>query len=112
MATYYGTYGQKVQYLASDPTDPQIGQVWYNSTSATLKVRGVTTTGTWATSPNLNAASATGGAAGIQTAALTFGLPGTPGSAPTLISQSWDGTTWTTTPSLPRGGDYTSGFGT
>jgi hypothetical protein len=39
MATYYGTYGQKVQYLASDPSDPQIGQVWYNSTSATLKVR-------------------------------------------------------------------------
>jgi hypothetical protein len=45
MATYYGTYGQKVQYLASDPSDPQTGQVWYNSTSATLKVRQATTTG-------------------------------------------------------------------
>jgi hypothetical protein len=112
MATYYGTYGQKVQYLASDPSDPQTGQVWYNSTSATLKVRAISTSGTWATSPNLNAATATGGAAGIQTAALTFGLPGPPGAAPTLISQSWNGSTWTTTPSLPRGGDYTSGFGT
>jgi hypothetical protein len=112
MATYYGTYGQKVQYLSSDPSDPQTGQVWYNSTSAVLKVRSVTTSGTWATSPNLNAATGTGGAAGIQTAALTFGLPGPPGDAPTLISQSWNGSTWTTTPSLPRGGDYTSGFGT
>jgi len=112
MATYYGTYGQKVQYLASDPSDPQTGQVWYNSTSAVLKVRAVSTTGTWASSPNLAAASSTGGAAGTQTAALTFGLPGPPGSAPTLISQSWNGTAWTSTPSLPRGGDYTSGFGT
>jgi hypothetical protein len=48
MATYYGTYGQKVQYLASDPSDPQIGQVWYNSTSATLKVQSATTAGAWA----------------------------------------------------------------
>ena len=48
MTTYYGLYGQKVQYLASDPTDVQICQVWYNSTSATLKVRSATTSGTWA----------------------------------------------------------------
>ena len=54
MATYYGTYGQKVQYLASDPSDPQIGQVWYNSTSAVLKVRSATTTGTWAAGGNMN----------------------------------------------------------
>jgi hypothetical protein len=112
MTTYYETYGQKVQYLASDPAAPEIGQVWYNSTSATLKVRTATTSGTWATSPNLNAISRAGGAAGIKTAALTFGATGTPGSAPTLISQSWNDTVWTTTPSLPRGGDYTSGFGT
>ena len=56
MATYYGTYGQKVQYLASDPSDPQIGQVWYNSTSAVLKVRGVTTAGTFASGGNLGTA--------------------------------------------------------
>jgi hypothetical protein len=48
MATYYGTYGQKVQYLASDPSDPQIGQVWYNSTSAVLKVRQLGTVNAWA----------------------------------------------------------------
>jgi hypothetical protein len=54
MATYYGTYGQKVQYLASDPSDPQIGQVWYNSTSATLKVRQLSTVNAWASGGNLN----------------------------------------------------------
>jgi hypothetical protein len=56
MATYYGTYGQKVQYLASDPSDPQIGQVWYNSTSATLKVRQEVATNAWASGGNLGTA--------------------------------------------------------
>ena len=54
MTTYYETYGQKVQYLASDPSDPQTGQVWYNSTSATLKVRAATTSGTWASGGSLS----------------------------------------------------------
>ena len=73
MATYYGTYGQKVQYLASDPSDPQTGQVWYNSTSAVLKVRSVTTSGTWATSGNMNQARGAIGSAGTFTAGLAFG---------------------------------------
>ena len=36
MADYKGIKGFKVQSLASDPSAP-VGQVWYNSTSATLK---------------------------------------------------------------------------
>jgi hypothetical protein len=111
MATYKGINGFAVQSLATDPTFDE-GQVWYNNASYVWKVSSIATVGTWATSPNLPAATSTGGAAGIQTAALTFGLPGPPGSAPTLISQSWNGTVWTVTPSLPRGGDYTNGFGT
>ena len=73
MATYYGTYGQKVQYLASDPSDPQIGQVWYNSTSAVLKVRSATTAGTFASGGNLGSGGYAFGYAGTQTAALAFG---------------------------------------
>ena len=57
MATYYGTYGQKVQYLASDPASPQAGQVWFNSTSNLLKVA-VTQQGAWATGGNLATARA------------------------------------------------------
>jgi hypothetical protein len=86
MATYYGTYGQKVQYLASDPSDPQTGQVWYNSTSATLKVRG---------------------GAGIQTAALYFG-----GSPTTGQTELYNGTSWTTNPTgLNTSRAYISGCG-
>jgi hypothetical protein len=100
MATYYGTYGQKVQYLASDPSDPQIGQVWYNSTSATLKVRQLTTVNAWATGGAIPTATDNAGAAGsgTQNASLYFGG----GTGPTYLttSQSYNGTSWTATPSM------------
>jgi hypothetical protein len=101
MATYYGTYGQKVQYLASDPSDPQIGQVWYNSTSAVLKVRQEIATNAWASGGNLPApvAGQGYGAAGIQTAALQIG-----GETPSSSSNnSYNGTAWTSIPSLNTG---------
>jgi len=37
MATYITIKGIQIQSLASDPANPVEGQVWYNSTSATLK---------------------------------------------------------------------------
>jgi len=109
MATYYGIFGQKVQYLASDPSDVQIGQVWYNSTSATLKVRQVTTTGTFASGGNMNTGRVLLGSAGTQTAALAFG-----GSTPyTDATEKYNGTSWTNNPTgmnTPRG--YLAGCGT
>ena len=38
MTTYYETKGQKIQVLATDPSEIIEGQVWYNSTSGALKV--------------------------------------------------------------------------
>ena len=49
MAEYKGIHGTKVQNYTSDPTNPIIGQVWYNETSKTMKVQAVTTAGAWAT---------------------------------------------------------------
>ena len=37
MADYKGIKGFKVQSLASDPSNPIEGQVWYNTTTALLK---------------------------------------------------------------------------
>ena len=95
MATYYGTYGQKVQYLASDPSDPQIGQVWYNSTSAVLKVRQSVATNSWATGGNMNTAKNETAGAGTQTAGLSFGgySPGNTGA-----TEKYNGTSWTSNP--------------
>jgi hypothetical protein len=41
MAEYKGIKGFKVQYLSADPSDPIIGQTWYNDTSKDLKYTGV-----------------------------------------------------------------------
>ena len=37
MATYITLYGILIQVLAADPSNPVTGQLWFNSTSNTLK---------------------------------------------------------------------------
>ena len=97
MAEYKGIKGFKVQYLSADPSDPNIGQTWYNSTSKDLKYASVTTAGAWATGNNLNTARSAGGSAGIQTAALAFGgYVGSPTA--TTATEEYDGTNWATSP--------------
>ena len=111
MTTYYGLYGQKVQYLASDPSNVQIGQVWYNSTSAVLKVRAVSTVGTWAAGGNLNTArqGMMGSSSGSPTASLTAaGITTVNLSA----SESYNGTSWTNTPSINTARSTGGGAGT
>jgi hypothetical protein len=73
MAEYKGIKGFKVQYLSADPSDPNIGQTWYNSTSKDLKYTGATAAGAWATGNNMGTARYRVAGAGTQTAALGFG---------------------------------------
>jgi hypothetical protein len=56
MSEYKGIKGFSIQSLSADPADPNIGQVWYNSTSSSWKVTSVTTAGTWATGGNMGTA--------------------------------------------------------
>jgi hypothetical protein len=109
MADYKGIKGFKVQYLSADPSDPNIGQTWYNSTSKDLKYTGVTTAGAWATGGNLGTARLTGGGAGTQNAAVTIG--GYNGSA-VAISEEYDGSVWTSAGSLGTGRWGVGGQGT
>jgi hypothetical protein len=37
MADYINIYGQDILAVASDPANPTVGQIWYNTTSNTLK---------------------------------------------------------------------------
>jgi hypothetical protein len=56
MSEYKGIKGFSIQSLSADPADPNIGQVWYNSTSGSWKVTSLTTAGFWATGNNMNTA--------------------------------------------------------
>jgi hypothetical protein len=93
MADYKGIKGFKVQYLSADPSNPIIGQTWYNDTSKDLKYTGVTATGTWASGGNLPSArhGARGAGAAPVDASLAFG-----GLTTTVIAstEEYNGTSW------------------
>jgi hypothetical protein len=72
MTLYKGIQGFSVQNLSADPTDPNEGQLWYNSTSNVWKVTSATTAGAWATGNNLNTARFSLAGAGTQTATFSF----------------------------------------
>jgi hypothetical protein len=95
MAEYKGIKGFKVQYLSADPSNPIIGQTWYNSTSKDLKYTGATAAGAWATGNNMNTARLLLAGCGTQTVALAFGGEIT---AATGATEEYDGTNWTSNP--------------
>ena len=74
MAKYNELFGQLVQYISSDPSNLEEGNVWYNSTSNTLKAIAYQS-GSWSTGDNVNTGRGfMGGASYAATnAALGFG---------------------------------------
>ena len=113
MATYYDIFGQKVQYLSSDPANLTEGQVWYNSTSNTAKLQSVTTAGVWATGGNVGTARTTLTGAGSQTANVIFaGQLNNPPFADQSLVEEYNGTSWTEVNNYPIAVGNLSGLGT
>ena len=104
MSTYKGIKGFSIKYLSADPPAANEGQVWYNSTDQKMKVFGLVPGGTaWQTGDNLAAVVRVARGAGTVTSALIFG--GTnPADDPTFnstnSSQSYNGTAWSTEPTM------------
>jgi hypothetical protein len=108
MAEYKGIKGFKVQYLSADPSDPNIGQTWYNDTSKDLKYTGATAAGAWATGNNMGTARQYLAGCGTQTAGLAFG-----GSPPiTGATEEYDGTNWSPQTGLNTARQCLAGAGT
>ena len=94
MAEYSTIKGFTIQSLSSDPPAPQVGQVWYNTTSTTLKGYGAQGTGAWASGNALVAVhDANPFGLGIQTAAICAGGI-QPGPTDVAICETYDGTSW------------------
>ena len=115
MADYINIRGQSIEVVASDPANPTLGQIWYNSTSNTLKGQSVTTTPSWASATNYPTSTQRQASFGTQTA--TVNASGFNGTAYTTDSKEYDGTTWTAGGSVPTaleqpggGGTLTAGF--
>jgi hypothetical protein len=94
MADYINIRGQSIEVVASDPANPTIGQIWYNSTSNTLKGGGVTTAGAWATGNNLNTARQDFSRCRNTNSSFSFWWYTPP--ANTSATEEYNGTSWTT----------------
>ena len=95
MADYININGNNIPIRASDPSNPIVGEIWYNSTTNALKGQGVTTSGTWASAPAFPIAARGGYGYGPSLAGLTAGGITNGG----LVSESyeWNGSAWTAT---------------
>jgi hypothetical protein len=104
MTTFKGIRGTAIQVVSSDPSNPEIGQIWYNSSSGTLKGYVNTGIGAWSSAPSLNTArrnAGYGSSSGTPTASLYFGGVDAPGASYLTASESFNGSAWTNTSSLP-----------
>ena len=87
MADYQDIRGLRVKYLSADPSNTATGEVWYNSTTGTLRSHVVGAA--WSSgSPMIAGVGAAAGNSGIQTAAFYAG--GTPG----VVTQEYNGSGW------------------
>jgi len=92
MATYSKIKGFNVQVLSADPPAPGVGQVWYNTTTGTLKGYGQIGTGAWSSGGNTTSTRSQAQGIGTTTAALLAG--GEPSTHGKKV-ESYDGTSWT-----------------
>jgi hypothetical protein len=114
MADYKNIKGFNIQYLDSDPPNPIEGQMWFNSTTQTLKgvEAGGAPIGTWASGGDMNQARfLTAGAGSSNSAALAFGGT-TPAPASVALTENYNGTAWTEVADLPAAKSYAAGAGT
>ena len=93
MAAYKDLVGQKVTVVTSNPPEPKTGQMWYNSTTGTLKGLGLVEA--WISASPMTTAMDQLGGTGTQTAALA----GAGGGLSTF--EEYDGSGWAAGGSIP-----------
>jgi hypothetical protein len=109
MATYKGISGFNIKSLSSDPSNLVEGEIWYNSTSGTLKVAPLVAS--WASVAAMSTArnGLTGG--GTQTASWgSGGVTAFPSTTSTL-TEEYNGSSWAAGGAVPGGKVYAAGAG-
>ena len=110
MATYLGTHGSRIQTYTSDPSNPNTGEVWYNSTANTIRVEAQTTAGAWATGGNINTGRFYIAGAGTQTSTLGAGGESPPGTV-VASTEIYNGSAWTSVTSMSNARFFTGSAG-
>ena len=98
MSAYKTLKGQSIRQVAQDPTNPQLGEIWYNTTIGALKGY-QSIGGAWASGNNANNNVEGPGSFGNKSSLVAVG-----GYAPgghTNAVEEYDGTNWTTATNYP-----------
>jgi len=111
MAAYKDLIGQKITKVTSNPGEPKTGQMWYNSTTGTLKGLGILESTT--SQSSLSTARAAGSAAGTTTAAIVaFGKTNPVPGSDVTPTETWNGSGFSGSPNVNTARQHTAGFGT
>ena len=109
MATYKEIHGTNIEVVSSDPSNPVEGQLWYNSTSNTVKGL-ISNPGSFVTGAGLNThRTSLAGAGANYTTALAFGGYS---SGVRDETEKWNGTAWTVVNTLNTARSALAGAGT
>ena len=93
MTTFKEIRGTAVQSVSTDPTNPEVGQIWYNNSIGVLKGYQLSAA-SWAAGGNMSTARFQIAGAGTQTEALGFG--GNVGlNVVTAATEEYNGSAWT-----------------
>ena len=109
MATYEDIYGKRVKFFDSDPTlnSSYEGQVWYDSATGVLK--SVVSSAVAVTSTNMPTAVRQGGSVGATQNAFIFAGGANPSTNYAGGSYEYDGSGWTTIPSITARSEIMNG---
>jgi len=112
MADYQDIRGLRVKYLSADPSTTTAGEVWYNSTSGTLKAS-VIGTASWASGGVLSESRTDGGVFGTQTAACAAtGLIMPVSGSYRSTTEEYNGASWSAGGGVPTPRGYMVAGGT
>ena len=105
MSTYKALVGKKIKSVSSDPSDSNDGQMWYNTTTQSL--RGLAVLEAFTSGGSLITGRQSGAGAGTQTAALYNG-----GNPDTNLCENYNGSGWAAIANLNNNHQYAGGCGT
>ena len=110
MSDFKTLKGLYIKHISSDPPSPIEGQIWYNTTSKTLKVAPTVTA--WSSGGSMGTARSNAGStsSGPRDASLVFGGEFSPNTRDE--NESYDGSSWTELGDINTGRRNIAGFGT
>ena len=99
MSTYREIVGKKIKKVSSEPSSGIEGEMWYNSTTGSL--RGPKFSEAWSSSAPINTTRYGSGGAGTQTAGLMIGGNVGPSDTRSTAVEEYNGSGWATGGALP-----------